>query len=233
MTESAGPSGSGLSSHMVLGTRVNMPVHVRRARSAMALHSIDAGVAQRTIDYSGLTIRKTRPGRGLCALIFVRYDDGDLGPYNEFGVAFPVTSGVLIHRLPVDGEFTMAAGRKIWGFPKELADFDVSFGSRFRGTLSQNGIDVLRLDIAAGVRAPGRMFARPLDAYSCLDGVTRRTTWTMTPATVRTRPGGSRLELGDHPIADELRALGLSRHALLSTHMPSLRMTFGEAAEVS
>lgn len=88
MTESAGPSGSGLSSHMVLGTRVNMPVHVRRARSAMALHSIDAGVAQRTIDYSGLTIRKTRPGRGLCALIFVRYDDGDLGPTTNSALRF-------------------------------------------------------------------------------------------------------------------------------------------------
>jgi hypothetical protein len=221
-----------VSSHTVLGRRIEMPVHVRSARSAMALFSVDAARAQRTIDYAGLKIRTFRPGRGLCALIFVRYEDGDLGPYNEFGVIFPTTTGVLIHRLPVDGDFTMAAGRQIWGFPKEMADFDASYGSTFDGRLSQDGREILRLELRAGLPAPGRAFARPLDAYSCLDGVTRSTSWTMTPGTVRTRPGGARLTLGEGPLASELRQLNLSRRALLTTHMPSLRMEFGDAVRM-
>jgi hypothetical protein len=37
--------------------------------------------------------------------------------------------------------------------------------------------------------------------------------------------------LGDHPIADELRALGLPRRALMSGTLRDVRMEFG-AAEV-
>ncbi|MCZ4077996.1 acetoacetate decarboxylase family protein [Rhodococcus sp. H36-A4] len=218
-----------MTSYIVLGREVEMPVQVRRSRAAMGVFSVDAAAAQRTIDYSGHAIRKYRPNRGLCALTFIRYEDGDLGPYNEFGVVFPVSGGVLIHRLPVDGEFTMMAGRQIWGFPKELADFDVSYGSKFTGRLSQHGQEILRLDIAPGIRAPGAIFARPLDAFSCLNEVSRTTSWTMTPGAVRTRPGGARLSLGDHPLAHELRGLGLGRRALLTTHMPRLRMEFGDA----
>lgn len=222
-----------MSEHLVLGTRVEMPVRVRRSRSTMAVFSVDAERAQRTIDYTGLEILKLRPKRGMCALVFVRYDDGDLGPYNEFGVAFPVRdNGVLIHRLPVDGEFTMTAGRQIWGFPKELAEFDVRYGRSASGTLSQGGQDILHLDLAAGIPAPGKLFSRPLDAYSCLDGVTRRTTWTMQPGAVRTRPGGARLQLGHHPMSEELRDLDLGRHALLTTHMSALHMEFGDAVTI-
>lgn len=222
-----------MTAHNVLGTRIETPVQVRSAQAAMGMFSVDAERAQLSIDYSGLRIQKWRPGRGLCALIFVRYEDGDLGPYNEFGVVFPIVGGVLIHRLPVDGEFTLAAGRQIWGFPKELADFDVSYGSTFGGRLSQAGTEVLRLELRSGLPAPGRLFSRPLDAYSCLDGVTRKTSWTMNPGTARARPGGAQLTLGDHPIADELRKLDLPRHALMTTHMPSLRMEFGDAAVIS
>ncbi|MGA9872878.1 MAG: acetoacetate decarboxylase family protein [Rhodococcus sp. (in: high G+C Gram-positive bacteria)] len=219
-----------MTAHVVLGATVEMPVQVRRASAAMAMYTVDAAAAGRAIDYSGLTLQTVRPGRGLCALIFVRYDDGDLGPYNEFGVVFSTrNNSVLIHRLPVDGEFTMAAGRQIWGFPKELAEFDVHYGKQFDGTLDQGGSRILRLKIGAGLPAPGRMFSRPLDAYSCLDGVTRRTTWTMSPGTVRARLGGASLTLGSHPMARELRELGLSRRALVTTHMPALKMTFGDA----
>ncbi|MDJ0393365.1 acetoacetate decarboxylase family protein [Rhodococcus sp. G-MC3] len=222
-----------MTAHVVLGTEIEMPVRVRRARAAMALFTVHGGRAQQAIDYSGLKLRHIGPRHGLCALIFVRYDDGDLGPYNEFGVAFPVTTGVLIHRLPVDGEFTMAAGRQIWGFPKELAQFDVSYGSKFDGRLSQDGTEILRLEIAAGLPAPGALFARPLDAFSCLDGATRSTKWTMTPGAVRARPGGARVTLGEHPLASELREIGLSRHAVSTTHMPRLQMEFGEAVRTS
>jgi hypothetical protein len=45
------------------------------------------------------------------------------------------------------------------------------------------------------------------------------------------RPGGARVELGDHLIADELRALGFPRRALMSGSIPDVRMEFA-AAEV-
>lgn len=134
----------------------------------------------------------------------VRYVDGDLGPYDEFGVCVLVRrhdsharrttwgnlrslatgdAGVLIHRLPVDGEFTMAAGRDIWGFPKTLAEFDTELdGPAKRVALRQDGRLVADLRVRPGLRLPAPGSNLALTAYSHLDGVTRRTSWEMDPS---------------------------------------------------
>ncbi len=114
-------------SYTILGKKVEMPVEVRTASAFMALYSVPSTTAQSIVDYTGLTVLQYRPGRALCGLVFVDYIDGDLGPYNEFGVTYMVrshtappetsvlgdlrslaagTAGALIHELPVDGEFT-------------------------------------------------------------------------------------------------------------------------------
>ncbi|WP_137723213.1 acetoacetate decarboxylase family protein [Prescottella subtropica] len=239
-----------MTSHEILGRRIDMPVQIRRASAFMALYSVPGRAAQRLIDGTGLEILRWRGGRGLCGLVFVDYVDGDLGPYNEFGVTFLVRdhrqrgvaqvrrdlralasgrAGALIHRLPVDGEFTLAAGRGIWGFPKTLADFDTDHtGDVPRGRVTQDGRLVVDLTVRRGIPAP-RGGGASLAAYSHLDGVTRRTTWDMRPSGVRSRIGGADLLLGDHPIADELRSLGLPRRALATTTIPDLRMAFGDA----
>ena len=243
-----------MSSHEVLGKRVDMPVQIRTASAFMAMYSVPTKAAQRLIEHTGLEILQYRPGRGLCGLVFVDYVDGDLGPYNEFGVTFMVrshldrarpsvlgdlrslakgTAGALIHQLPVDGEFTLAAGRGIWGFPKILADFDADHVSALRrGVVSQDGRLIAELTVKQGFPTPGAGANTSLEAYSHLDGVTRHTAWDMNPTGVRTRIGGAELHLGSHPIADELRTLGLPRRAVMTTTIPDLRMTFGDAAVV-
>ena len=237
--------------HVVLGQTVAMPVRVRKAAAATAMFSVRADAAQQMIKDSGLEVLRYRPGRALVGLVFVQYVDGDLGRYNEFGVCVLVRShdkpgpastignlrallateaGVLIHRLPVDGEFTMAAGRQIWGFPKELGNFDVDLaGPVKRMVLRQESQLVADLRIRRGIRAPAPGSALALTAYSHLDGVTRHTTWEMSPSGVRSRPGGAELRLGSHPIARELAALGLPRRAMFSTSITNLEMTFGDA----
>ncbi|SPZ39035.1 acetoacetate decarboxylase [Rhodococcus wratislaviensis] len=230
-----------------------MPVEIRAASAFMAMYSVPTVAAQSLIDYTGLEILQFRPGRGVCVLVFVDYADGDLGPYNEFGVAFLVRdhrsdgasvpkdlkalargrAGALIHQLPVDGDFTLAAGRGIWGFPKVLADFDVDHtGSVKRGSVSQGGRLIAQLSVKQGIPVPGSGAGTSLAAYSHLDGLTRFTTWDMSPTGVRSRPGGAELKLGSHPIADELRSLGLPKRALVTSSIPELKMTFGDAQPV-
>ncbi|MGU3293781.1 acetoacetate decarboxylase family protein [Williamsia sp. M5A3_1d] len=230
-----------------------MPVEIRSATAFAAMVSVSASAAQATIDHTGLSVLRWRPGRAVCVLVFVDYVDGDLGPYNEFGVCFLVRphdagrGGVLgdlrsvvrneacalIHRLPVDGDFTLAAGRGIWGFPKTLAEFEVDHRGPVRtGTLRADSSTVLSLRVRPGVAVPDTDASTTLTAYAYLDGVTRATPWTMRAAGVRTRPGGGRLELGDHPIADELRALRPGR-TLLGSSIGALSMTFGDAVEIS
>ena len=50
---------------------------------------------------------------------------------------------------------------------------------------------------------------------------------------VRTRFGGVRVRLGDHPYAKELVSLGLPKRAMLSLSAAHAKMTFGDAQEIS
>ncbi|MFI9409551.1 acetoacetate decarboxylase family protein [Nocardia gamkensis] len=242
-----------MSTHTVLGREVRMPVRIRLAHAFMATYLVPAEPAQRLIDYSGLRLLRLPGGRAMCTLVFVDYVDGDLGPYNEFGVSFMVRhhtagaasgfgdlralatgrAGVLIHKLPVDGDFTLAAGRGIWGFPKELAEFAVDHGGRTRtGALHQNGQLIADLAIRPGFATPNRATGSSFDAYSHIDGVTRCTRWEMRPSGMRARFGGAELTLGDHEIAAELRSIGLPKCAVMSSSVSRLAMTFEDAIAV-
>ncbi len=216
--------------YVVQGQEVTIPVRIRDATACSALFAVPARAAQQVIGYSGLQVTEPIPGRALCSLAFVRYTDGDLGPYHEFAVAFGVRgNGVFIHWLPVNQEFTLEAGRTIWGFPKELADIDLDVsGPSKRCRVLQEGKLVIELILRPGVPVPSLPAARHarLDAYSCGDGVLRRTAWTMDPRGVRARPGGARVRLGSHPIADELRSLGLPRRAIMSSTVQHVSMSF-------
>ncbi|MFD4367392.1 acetoacetate decarboxylase family protein [Rhodococcus sp. NPDC058521] len=226
-----------MTAHEVLGRTVNTPVQVRKASAFVAAFTVPSDRAQSTIDYSGLRVLEYREGRGICMLVFVDYVDGDLGRYEEFGVVFMVrdrgrsSRGAFIHRLPVDGDFTLAAGRGIWGFPKTLATFDTDHDSSTkRASLSVDGAAVLDLEVKPGIAVPGRRTEAV--AYSHLGGVTRHTPWDMTPTGVRARPGGATLRLGSHPLAEELRSLRLSRRALFTTSVRNIAMSFGDANDL-
>src|ERR1700676_5005069 len=133
------------SQHTIAGTVLTMPVRIRTADLHTAMFSVSAASAQRLIDYSGLRVCEYLPGRAVTMLMMVRYIDGDLGQYHEFGTAVMVnppgslargpqalgSAAAFIHHLPVNQTFTLEAGQRIWGFPKVLADFTVSDGRQF------------------------------------------------------------------------------------------------------
>jgi len=231
-----------VSQHTIAGTVLTMPVVIRKADQHSALFSVDAKAAQRLIDYSGLQVFEYLPGRAVLLQLLVRYVDGDLGQYHEYGTAFLVnpagthTSGIrsmskaatFIHRLPVDQEFTLEAGRTIWGYPKIMADFTVREGRKFGFDVSANNQLIVDIEFAKGLPHPAQP-AQTLTTYSCLDGVTRETSSTMQTAGVRTRLGGARIRVGGHPYADELRTLGLPKRALMTQSVANVEMSFGDA----
>jgi hypothetical protein len=237
--------------YTIQGQEVAIPVEVREASAYTASFLVPAPAAQDLIDYSGLEVAEPVPGRAVCTIAFLRYLDSDLGPYHELAVAFlvrhkgmePATAftkfaevargflGAFIHQLPVNQEFTLEAGRTIWGFPKFLADIGLDVaGPVARVTLHHDGDFVLSLSIRRGLTIPSR--GSTLDAYSRADGVLRRTAWSMEPRRVRGRPGGAVLWLGDHPMAKELRALDLPRRAVFSSTIDRLRMRFQSPDEL-
>lgn len=220
------------------------------------MYAVPHAATQRLIDHTGLRALPVLPGRAMVGLVFVQYVDNDLGPYDELGVAVLVArhdaslpptprlrdawaalrsgaAGVLIHELPVDGEFTCAAGREIWGFPKQVGTFATELGGATRSTrLVLDDQLVCEFGVRRGLPLPAPGLGLALTAYSHLDGVTRATTWEMDPSGVRSRPGGATLRLGEHPIARDLAGLGLPRRPLFSTTIANLAMTFGPATPV-
>lgn len=235
-----------------------MPVQIRAAEQHMAMYSVDADAAQRMIDYSGLRVYRHRPNRAMVVLMLMRYIDGDLGPYLEYGTNVMVnrpgsaesglrglgSAGAFVHHLPVDGEFTLQAGRQIWGYPKVLADFTVrgaDNGAGVRGgkpfgfDVSIDGRLAVGMDFKPGLPVPSAFTAKPQvqSTFSHLDGVLRETEGQMRLSGVRYRPGGVGIRLGDHPYAKELAALGLPKRALLSSSVRNVQMTFADAKEIS
>lgn len=122
--------------HSILGEKVTTPVEIRVADAASAMFLADVHAARNILGGTGL-VPVTIAGRAICTLVFVRYIDGDLGPYHEFGLAVMAqlpgdrsSIGIYISWLPVNQPFTLAAGREIWGFPKEMADIRITSHGR-------------------------------------------------------------------------------------------------------
>lgn len=234
-----------VSQHTIAGTVLTMPVVIRKADQHSAMFSVDADAAQRIIDYSGLEIFQYLPGRAILLQLLVRYIDGDLGKYHEYGTAFLVNkpgthekgiramagAATLIHQLPVDQEFTLEAGRTIWGYPKIMADFNVREGRKFEFDVSADGQLITAIEFSRGLPHPAPK-PQTLTTYSCLDGVTRETSSTMQSTGVRTRLGGAKIRLGDHPYAEELATLGLPKRALMTQSVTNVEMSFGDARAV-
>jgi hypothetical protein len=239
------------SQHTIAGTVITMPVQIRKATQHMAMFSVDADAAQHLIDYSGLRVCRYLPGRAVVVLMLMHYIDGDLGQYYEFGTSVMVnppgappdskrgglralrSAGAFIHHLPVDQAFTLEAGTKIWGYPKVMADFTIRKDRRFGFDCTVDGQLVVGMDFRPGlpIRLTPRQQAQR--SYSHRDGVTRETAFEHTLDGVRTRLGGVRVRLGDHPYAKELASLGLPKRAMLSSSAHQVQMTFGDAQEIS
>ena len=243
----------------VLGRTIGLPVEVRSAAQWGVQYLVPAAAAQRIVGATGLEVTGPLPGRALVALAVCRYDDTDLDSYHEVAVSFVVRPhdaapdpsaldrlrefgsgaiGAYIHRLPVDQEFTCAAGRDIWGYPKWITTIDIDEpepGDRRSGSgttvrLVDDGTHVLTLTLAGG--GPVKLPSQAPPSYSFRDGVLRRTPWEMSAEGVAGRPGGATLVLGDHPMADELRSLGLPKRALFSSSAARMRAAFGPAEVV-
>lgn len=238
-----------MTQHTIAGTTVTMPVRIRTADQHMAMFSVDADAAQRMIDYSGLQVCRYRPGRAIVILMLMRYVDGDLGEYLEYGTNVMVnppgstatglralqSAGAFIHHLPVDQAFTLEAGRTIWGYPKVMADFTIRDARQFGFDVSIDGRFAVGMEFRPGIAVPSRFTSRPQvhPTYSHLDGVTRRTEGEMRLSGVRYRLGGARLRLGDHPYAAELASLGLPKRAIVSSSAANVQMTFADAEVIS
>ncbi len=240
------------SAYVFEGREVTLPVIVRKARATAVTFMVDAEAARALLPSPKLEIVEVAPRKTLFTLGGIDYVDNDLGDYNEVSMAFYVrerraTRGIpyigawadflrgrlstYIHRLPVDQSFTCAAGRGIWGFPKTVERIELATdGDRAACHLEMDGRHVLSLESPA--RGARTMPDNSMQTYSMIDGALYRTAFRSGANEVGMKRGAATLALGDHPVADELRSLGLPKPALFSVWMGHMRGRFEAAIPV-
>lgn len=177
---------------IVSGREISFPVPVVAASVSGAMFLGRAGVARRLIaggrqsavlDAAGAEPVSLPGGRTPVSVIHVRYHDvpgNVLGAYHEIGLAFQlkvpgVGTRVHIHELPVDQDFTLAAGNELWGFPKWKGDMVGTAGGALDdarlgavGSGGASGID-LTLDTRIGLPLPGSQ-SIGMNCIQVLDG---------------------------------------------------------------
>lgn len=222
-----------MTTYDVLGQQVTIPVEVRDASSATAIFEVDHAAAQAL---SPFPVVESSPGRAQLALALVDYRDNDLGSYHEVGVIFFVRpegreEGNYIRHLPVDQEFTNAAGNLIWGFPKSVQRIDVTnTDDTSRWVLTMDGELVLDITVPRG--GEDEMPRMELTSYTLKDGVPHATSFAQGGPGSGMFFGGERfsLTLGTHPVAKELETLGLPDAPLVMTGWTErMSATFGDA----
>jgi hypothetical protein len=222
-----------VTSYQVLGQNVSLPVVVRDASSATVMFEVDRDAAQAL---SPFPVVESGPGTAQVAIILVDYRENDLGRYHEVGVVFFVqpegrAAGTYIRHLPVDQEFTNAAGNLIWGFPKTVQKIDVtSTETSTRWILTMDGEPVI--DITAPRGGDDEMPQMELSTYTLKDGAPHVTAFAQggTESSLVIGGEGVSLSLGSHPVAKELESLGLpDAPVVLSSWLGKMQATFGDA----
>ncbi|MBW2420175.1 MAG: acetoacetate decarboxylase family protein [Deltaproteobacteria bacterium] len=229
------------------GRSLGFPALFPDASSAVGLFVVSAVAADALIRDSGFEVAEVAPGRAIFSLSCCHYRESDCGVYREIAMAFFVKkqgqgSGIPylgtwldivrdqavthIWRLPVTTRLANDAGLLMWGLPKTIEEigFDVS-GGRANFDLRMEGQQVL----SYSVRAEGRR-SQPRSAsavYSNYEGAPHVVYLEHENRDVGFRIGDGRLRLGGHPVAEQLRGLGLPRRPLLSSWTGQLSLTVG------
>lgn len=232
--------------YLIDGREVMLPLEVNACSVLLNAFLVDGKAARTLVDVPGYRLSVPLPGKALMVLLGVDYQDNPLGDYHEAAVLFamepsagprvPIVGALVnvlrggpltyVHKMPVTQEFTMHAGRFIWGFPKWVSDVQVRF-SQDKASARFVDQNHLVFSIEAPARDKGAAPSQASRSLSLRGGVTRTTAGTLSGRGVGFRLGGTAPEIGEsHPLAQELRALGLPKRPLFSVSIRNATMRF-------
>ncbi len=226
------------------GQTLGFPSMYQDGSSAVGLFLVPATTAQKLIRDSGFVVAEVAPGKAMLSLSCVHYRESDCGPYNEIAMAFFVKkiganhgipylgtwldilrddSATFIWKLPVTTRLANDAGILMWGLPKTIEEIDFEqIGDQARFTLRMDRREVLTYT----VQATGKLSqARGTSTvYSIFEGAPHATSLAHEYEGMGIRLRGGTLKLGDHPISESLRKLGLPKAPLIATWIGHLSL---------
>ena len=230
------------------GKTLGFPTQFQDGSSAAGIFSVPTSRAQALIRDSGFEVAELWPGRAAFSLACCHYRESDCGVYNEIALGFFVKpqhgepsripylgtwldiarndSATYTWKLPVTSKLANDAGVLMWGFPKTVEEigFEVCDG-RATFDLRMDGREVLSYSIRASGKREQPESASAV--YSVYEGAPHVSFLGNRYRDVGVSLGGGRLHLGDHPLAEQLRSLGVARRPLFATWMGLLSFEVG------
>jgi hypothetical protein len=192
---------------------------------------------------------RVTPWHGIVTISTMEFRDTDLGPYNEVAISIPFTmdkvsplfAGILrksrgepniyIHHLPVTSEIARDSGVEFAGYPKFLATIEFEKQDDWVTChLAEADQPILTL---AGRQLETHQAPRSrVNFFTTRNGRILRSVGISSERLQARSKGPShvRLELGDHPIAQELKELQLGR-LLAYQYVPQYQSILSPALE--
>ena len=218
----------------IQGQEITFPMEVTDMNAATLLFSVPADAAAALLPGDAFEVVEVAPGVAQLVVAACDYIANPWGDYNELNLGFlarPAGApedviGSFVYRMPVNQAFTCEAGNEVMGFPKTVEVLDAEYTDEaVTFHLTMGGHDTLTLTVprAEPTGAPERIDAV---SYSYLHGRPHGTTLSMDMGTGFIDPADVTIELGDGPVADELRSLGLPKAPDMATWGEGLSATF-------
>jgi hypothetical protein len=150
-------------------------------------------------------------------------------PYNEFAICIPVVykadkeaeelSGYYYIYLPVTTEDSRWGGVENLGLPKFLADISFEDTSKSRScTLKADGKEIITLKVN---KLPTQLQSWEFNNFGIRDRKLVRNMFNVHGQRgISDATGGAQYTLGDHPIAEKLRALEISQVSVQNEYVP-------------
>ena len=209
--------------------------------SFAAVYTAATAKVRRLFPHPDLIPIELRPGRCLAVFNVSQHGKTDHEPYNVFNIAFLVSyrrrpvplvtaaailrSGVVpsyTWQLPETSEFAVAAGVELYGFPKFMADIQISKDAeRVVGSVSVAGVELLRLGGPVLPNQGARQFRYVM--YSVQGDSLISANWLCNALEYAASLSKARVDLTigqGHPICETLRGIELARHPMFYEYVP-------------
>ncbi|MFZ4518165.1 MAG: acetoacetate decarboxylase family protein [Microthrixaceae bacterium] len=197
------------------GVEITFPIVVDEMNSATLTFTVPADAARAFVP-EGFEVLEVAPGSAMLIVALCDYLRNPWGDYLEVNLGLlvhpagrPEEAGAFQWRMPVDQEFTCAAGNRVLGLPKSVEDLTVEYTDDSVTFLLRDAGEPSLTVTLPRAAAAGDPVRETTITYSILDGAPTAVPLTIDLPTGAVDPAAVRLELGTGVVADELRSLGL------------------------
>ncbi len=215
------------------GKSYGLPLRYYDWSIMMALFPAPAEQVKKLIPTEKLKLMEPSTGLTMVILAAIQYRHVEqVEPYNEAAVLLPVEFeqdtavseqvvnfpnvkcfDLYFHHLPVSTKEACDLGTEVWGFPKFVANIDIdATGDTNKCKLSSNGKNIFTLEVK---KIEADTVPINFSCYTIKDGQLIKTfVPTQGEFASSQDPDDVKCVLGNHPIAEELKSLGIGDKAV-------------------